>query len=563
MVPTDDDSTVLLVNLTTVDAAALDYLCVQGGPAGVVLVGRNENGWSDWLAKECTLPIVRVASDEVGASLWAQAQDTGLGTGVEIGTAMFGARNASWCRARSSCQAVGGQSVWGTNVTGEELAKADLMIVATHMDAAAFLQDDSVGAAADMSGLIGLLAAVDALYSLSGDARAAYEKRTVEPLFAFFNGEAWSHMGSRRFARDVSAFTCSSLADKGGGCAIPYQDSMDFTSISWDRVSSVLDVDALVDVEGTQPTGLWAHVGPNNTAPSLTQAATRAGTSLHLTVTPATYGTPLPDTALSAALLPALRAAGNADAQGLLLAEYPATFDPAQQHSIFDDGRSWSNATLAFLCTSASLVARTTLLTALGEAGASLPDATLATVEANCSLVAELVDCFTVSEACPLAQRLLPSLAQQLVRAADDVPRRPSHYVSVWRPYQSLRAFNELFVRDFLYGRLARSTRGSCTASAECAAAEECVTGRCVLGTVRVHDALPLGLTYDYTTRDLLIDTDAPDLDVIVESDWKGVYMLVYRETSGLGQVALLIYSFLLAVGLGTAMHLLGRKTAE
>ena len=157
----------------------------------------------------------------------------------------------------------------------------------------------------------------------------------------------------------------------------------------------------------------------------------------------------------------------------------------------------------------------------------------------------------------------LLALAQQLVRAADDVPRRPSHYVSVWRPYQSLRAFNELFVRDFLYGRLARSTRGSCTASAECAAAEECVTGRCVLGTVRVHDALPLGLTYDYTTRDLLIDTDAPDLDVIVESDWKGVYMLVYRETSGLGQVALLIYSFLLDVGLGTAMHLLGRKTAE
>ncbi|CAK9138153.1 unnamed protein product [Ilex paraguariensis] len=92
-------------------------------------------------------------------------------------------------------------SVWSAlppiNVSSLERSKPIILTVAS-MDSASFFRDKSLGADSPISGMISLLAAVDALSYLDG-----LHDLSKQLVFVVFTGEAWGYLGSRRFLLEL------------------------------------------------------------------------------------------------------------------------------------------------------------------------------------------------------------------------------------------------------------------------------------------------------------------------------------------------------------------------
>lgn len=71
------------------------------------------------------------------------------------------------------------------------------------MDSAAFFHDAAYGANSAVTGVVAVLGAAAALADIPDVA-----KLPRKIVFAFFQGEAWSFVGSRRFVADLQNFTC-------------------------------------------------------------------------------------------------------------------------------------------------------------------------------------------------------------------------------------------------------------------------------------------------------------------------------------------------------------------
>ncbi|KAK6233817.1 hypothetical protein QUC31_006223 [Theobroma cacao] len=92
-------------------------------------------------------------------------------------------------------------SVWSAvppiNSSSSNQSKPIIITVAS-MDAASFFRDKSLGADSPISGVISLLAAVDALSRVDG-----LDDLNKQLVFLVFTGEAWGYLGSRRFLLEL------------------------------------------------------------------------------------------------------------------------------------------------------------------------------------------------------------------------------------------------------------------------------------------------------------------------------------------------------------------------
>ncbi|KAK8928274.1 Nicastrin [Platanthera zijinensis] len=103
------------------------------------------------------------------------------------------------CLKEQSCLPLGGYSVWSALppiYTGEP-PKSILLVMAS-MDSGSFFRDISFGADSSLSGLIALLAAVDAISQVSN-----LNELKKQLIFGVFTGEAWGYLGSKRFLLEL------------------------------------------------------------------------------------------------------------------------------------------------------------------------------------------------------------------------------------------------------------------------------------------------------------------------------------------------------------------------
>lgn len=116
-------------------------------------------------------------------------------------TTKSGTRDSQSCIEEQTCLPLGGYSVWSSlppmNASQSNQSKGVILAVAS-MDSASFFRDKSLGAESSVSGLIALLAAVDALSHVDGLANSSRQL-----VFLFLTGEAWGYLGSRRFLHEL------------------------------------------------------------------------------------------------------------------------------------------------------------------------------------------------------------------------------------------------------------------------------------------------------------------------------------------------------------------------
>ncbi|KAK1263751.1 Nicastrin [Acorus gramineus] len=116
-------------------------------------------------------------------------------------TTRVGTHNSESCLKGQSCLPLGGYSVWSSlppiNISSMKAPKPILLAV-TSMDSASFFRDKSLGADSSVSGMISLLAAVDALSRMDG-----LNELKKQLVFLVVTGEAWGYLGSRRFLLEL------------------------------------------------------------------------------------------------------------------------------------------------------------------------------------------------------------------------------------------------------------------------------------------------------------------------------------------------------------------------
>ncbi|RZC74865.1 hypothetical protein C5167_050343 [Papaver somniferum] len=120
-------------------------------------------------------------------------------------TTKSGTHDSESCLKQQSCLPLGGYSVMSSlppiDVSSTQKPKSIVLAMAS-IDSASFFRDKSPGADSPLSGMISLVAAVDALSHL-GD----LDELNKQLVFLFFTGEAWGYLGSRRFLAELDMGT--------------------------------------------------------------------------------------------------------------------------------------------------------------------------------------------------------------------------------------------------------------------------------------------------------------------------------------------------------------------
>lgn len=140
-------------------------------------------------------------------------------------------QTVSDCLADHTCLPVGGQSVWAAATRLRPTADVDYVAVSAPMDSAAFFHSRAIGAVAEVSALVTMLAVAEAFGSVVAANRTRPLRRV--PVFMGFNAEAYGYAGSRRFLNDIVNFECADEEDAGsmgsGVCETPhYMSSLKF-----------------------------------------------------------------------------------------------------------------------------------------------------------------------------------------------------------------------------------------------------------------------------------------------------------------------------------------------
>lgn len=109
--------------------------------------------------------------------------------------------NSSLCLAKEACQPIGGQSVW----SGDTQSSKPIILITTALDSLSDFYDSSNPADAGVTLSIVLTLA---------KALSDVESMDSEVMFAFFQGESWGRVGSRRFLQEIQHFQCNRIINQ-------------------------------------------------------------------------------------------------------------------------------------------------------------------------------------------------------------------------------------------------------------------------------------------------------------------------------------------------------------
>ncbi|XP_054799748.1 nicastrin-like isoform X1 [Prosopis cineraria] len=377
------------------------------------------------------------------------------------------------------------------------------------MDSASFFRDKNLGAESPISGLIALLAAIDALSHVSG-----LGDLTKQLVFVVFTGEAWGYLGSRRFLLELDM----------------HSDAVHGLNNS--QIEMVIEIGSIGKGFSEGVHNFFAHTSGVSSATNETLAALRhAQESLlpeNIKITSPSDSNPgIPPSSFMAFLKK------NPAISGFILEDFDAVFTNKFYHSHLDD---LSNVNSSAIAAAASLVARTLYILAIEKE--DLKDSALTAINVNASLVEELMGCLLTCD---------PGLSCELVRSyISPSSACPSHYVGVFvdepssTPYPGYINDVPRFIWNFLSDKTSISKEnGSTGCQQDCKSRDEvCIKaetdgkGVCVTSTTRYVPAYSTRLEYESGVWNVLPSNSSDNMGVVdqvwTESNWNTIGIQVY-----------------------------------
>ncbi|PIN06941.1 Transmembrane glycoprotein nicastrin [Handroanthus impetiginosus] len=424
-------------------------------------------------------------------------------------TTKSGTHNSDSCLKEGSCLPLGGYSVWSAlppiNISYSPKAKP-IVLTMTSMDSASFFRDKNLGAQSPISGLIALLAVVDALSRLDG-----LQELHKQLVFMVLTGEAWGYIGSRRLFLEFD------------------QQSDSMKGLDLATIDTVLEIGS---VGKGSPQGIntfFAHAsGATSSVNGTLDALKRAQDALRnesiIVKTASTSNPGVPPSSLMTFLRK------KPKISGLVLEDFDSAFSNKFYHSHLDD---LSNINSSSIVAAASLVSRT-LYTLAGGKDSSVMN----NIKINSSLVEELLGCLLDCE---------PGLSCGLVKHyISPATTCPSHYVGVIlgepssEPYPPYAGDISRFVWNFLADKTSiQSRNGSSSCPKDCSGdGELCIRqeadgkGVCVISTTRYVPAYSARLKYESDSWTVLPSNTSETVDaedpVWTESNWDTIKVRVY-----------------------------------
>lgn len=414
-------------------------------------------------------------------------------------TTKSGTHDSESCLKQQSCLPLGGYSVMSSlppiDVSSTQKPKSIVLAMAS-MDSASFFRDKSPGADSPLSGMISLVAAVDALSHL-GD----LDELNKQLVFLFFTGEAWGYLGSRRFLAEL---------DMGTDAVHGLNSSL---------IEMVLEIGSVGKGFSQGVSSFFAHASRDLPATKKTLDAFRhAHNSLRsdsINISMASSSNPgIPPSSLMAFMRK------NPLTSGVVLEDFDSAFSNKFYHSQLDD---LSNIDSKSLVAAASLVARTLYI--LATDGKILNMTKLNSINVNSSLVDELLGCLLTCE---------PGLSCALVKGyITPTSTCPNHYVGVIlgppssTPYVEDLRDTSRFLWNFLAEKTSKPRKENSTICSKdcsskggvCIRAETDGKGTCVLSTTRYIPAYSTRLKFDTGIWNLL-PANASDVMGMVDPVW-------------------------------------------
>ncbi|ONK58567.1 uncharacterized protein A4U43_C09F14400 [Asparagus officinalis] len=442
-------------------------------------------------------------------------------------TTNAGTRDSESCLRERTCLPLGGYSVWSSlppiNVSSLESPKPILMVLASQ-DSASFFRDKSLGADSPLSGLIAMLAAVDALSHVDG--LDEFKKQIV---FAVFTGEAWGYLGSRRFLHELDL-----SADAVNG-------------LNGTMIEQVLEMGSVGKGFGQGATTFYAHLqGDSSARKEILSAFQTASNSLgsdNVNVKAADESNPgVPPSSIMSFLRK------NSSVSGVVLEDFDTSFANKFYHSHLDNPSNINSSSVAVL------VARAIYVMASGRSPLDLM--TLNSIKVNVSMVEELVGCLLTCD---------PGLSCDIVKNfISPSSSCPNHYVGVFldspsdTEHPQYATDTSRFVWNFLAEKTSTpknnlsSCTGECSNSYEVCIGAETNGGRCVISTTRYIPAYSTRLKFEDGSWHVM-PVDASDSmgavdPVWTESFWDTIGVRVYTVQSSSYDRLILVAGVILTV---------------
>ncbi|KAI9160899.1 hypothetical protein LWI28_012589 [Acer negundo] len=427
-------------------------------------------------------------------------------------TTKAGSPHSESCLKEGACLPLGGYSVWSSlppiNISSSFQSKPIILSVAS-MDSASFFRDKSLGADSPISGLISLLAAVDALSRVDG-----LTNLSKQLVFLVPTGEAWGYLGSRRFLLELDL-----LSDA-------------VTGLNSSLIETVIEIGSVGKGLNQEVKTFFTHAAGVSSATNDTLAALkRAQDSLKsenvsiLSANPSNPGIP------PSSLMAFLRK--NPLTSGVVLEDFDTAFTNKFYHSHLDD---LSNVNSSSIVAAASLVARSLFILASNNKDSD--SSILGAIKVNVSLVEELMGCLLDCD---------PGLSCELVKNyISPTNACPSHYVGVLlgdpTPKPNPEYVDDIsrFVWNFLADRTAipkKNASSSCSQdcsnkSEVCIRAETDGKGVCVVSTTRYVPAYSTRLKFDTGFWKVLPANSSDPMELVdpvwAESNWNTIGLRVY-----------------------------------
>ncbi|GAB2299165.1 hypothetical protein Dimus_033237 [Dionaea muscipula] len=454
-------------------------------------------------------------------------------------TTKAGTHNSELCLREKTCLPLGGYSVWSSlppiDTLSSEPAKSIILAV-TSMDSASFFRDKSFGADSPISGLIAMLAAVDALSHIHD--LNSFKKQLV---FVVFTGESWGYLGSRRFLHELDL---QSDSVKGLNSSL---------------IETVLEIGSVGKGYSNGVKTFFAHatgvsLATNETLNALNQALASLKSESLLISTAKSSNPGIPPSSLMMFLNK------NSRASGIVLEDFDAMFSNEFYHCHLDD---ISNINSTSIVAAASLIARSLYILANDVKNSTASD--LSVINVNTSLVEELLVCLLSCD---------PGLSCGLVKNYISPSNTcPSSYVGVLlsdpssTPYPGQSSDISRFVWNFLADKTSvrkdnavSNCLQACNSSSDmCIKLETDGKGVCITSTTRYVPAYSTRLRFESGAWSIIPSNSSDPMGMVdpvwTESNWEVIGVRVYTRQDGtydqlilLGGVALTISSYIAIV---------------
>jgi len=358
-------------------------------------------------------------------------------------------------------------------------------------------------------GVIALMAAIDGLVS-NANINVSLWKR--QPMFFFFDGENFGHMGTKKLFYDLYNKTCE-ISGTSPFSRCSDGTSAEYKNIGVERIVSVVE---MKQVGSNKASGLFIHQQNHDTTTYTATTVRAAGTTMkNLTLSSSSPATPsVPPSCssslyvLNSTLIP----------KGVVITDHGGAYVNDFYETNFDE---YETVSATLICQAATLLLRT--IYAIGKDVPPQSGPEFDALQANCTLVSALLECLTKNNTCTEKMKILPGLT---LANADEWP---VHYVGVNRGNTMTQ--HQKFIHDWVYNKTAFERGNNCTKVDECTGENfACIAGSCVKSATYTHEAVSTNVQLvvtDFSIYWKVIDTSSPD-PIWSESNWKPLSLRVF-----------------------------------